>query len=136
MSELETIGYTNLDDDKYGCLTVVDIPREITSHEPWFNQTLTTVNDAVVRLGIFQGDFPWHKHDDQDEFFLVLDGELHMDTEGREPVILRRHEGFTVPKGTMHRPRSPKKSVVAGKRLGALYRDRRDATQLHGRRRR
>lgn len=112
MSDLRTIGFTNQEDDKYGKLTVVDIPREIATGQPWFNQTLTTVNDAVVRLGIFEGEFPWHKHDDQDEFFLVLDGELYMDAEGQEPVLLRRNQGFTVPKGTLHRPRSPEKSVV------------------------
>ena len=112
MSDLQTIGFTNQEDDKYGKLSVVDIPHEVATHQPWFNQTLTTVNDAVVRLGIFEGEFPWHKHDDQDEFFLVLDGELYMDAEGREPVLLRRNQGFTVPKGTMHRPRSLEKSVV------------------------
>jgi hypothetical protein len=66
-------------DDKYGSLTLIDLPSEIAAHEPWFNQTLTTVNDAVVRLGILEGEFHWHKHDDQDEFFLVLDGELLID---------------------------------------------------------
>ncbi len=91
---------------------VIDIPHEVATRQPWFNQTLTTVNDAVVRLGIFEGEFPWHKHDEQDEFFLVLDGELYMDAEGREPVLLRKNQGFTVPKGTMHRPRSFGKSVV------------------------
>ena len=99
-------------DDKYGSLTVIDIPAELAAHEPWFNQTLTTVNDAVVRLGILEGEFHWHKHDDQDEFFLVLDGEFYMDVEGAEPLLLTQHQGFMVPKGTVHRPRSPKKSVV------------------------
>ena len=112
MSDLAAINYTSEDGEKYGKLTLVDIPLEVASHEPWFNNTLTTVNDAVVRLGIFEGEFPWHKHDDQDEFFLVLEGEIFMDAEGREPTLLRRHQGFTVPKGTLHRPRSPQKSVV------------------------
>jgi len=93
-------------------LRVVDIPNEVAANAPWFNQTLTTVNEAVVRLGIFQGEFPWHKHVDQDEFFLVLDGEIVLDVEGHDAVVLHRHEGFTVPKGTMHRPRSPERSVV------------------------
>ena len=104
--------WTNNEDVKYGMLRVVDIPAEVAAHEPWFNQTLTTVNDAVVRLGIFKGDFPWHKHVDQDEFFLVLDGEISLDVEGRDPVVLRQHEGFTVPKGALHRPRSPQRAVV------------------------
>lgn len=112
MDHLQTIGFTNHEDDKYGKLTVVDIPREVATHQPCFNQTLTTVNGSVVRLGIFQGEFPWHKHDDQDEFFLVLEGELYMDADGQKPVLLKRNQGYTVPKGTMHRPRSPEKSVV------------------------
>jgi mannose-6-phosphate isomerase-like protein (cupin superfamily) len=65
-----------------------------------------------VRLGIFEGDFPWHQHIEQDEFFLVLDGEFTLDLEGRDSVVLKRHEGFTVPKGTMHRPRAAQRSVV------------------------
>jgi hypothetical protein len=44
-------------DDKYGSLTLIDLPAEIAAHDPWFNQTVTTVNDAVVRLGVIEGDF-------------------------------------------------------------------------------
>jgi|ERR1700722_3632716 mannose-6-phosphate isomerase-like protein (cupin superfamily) len=104
--------FRNNDDVKYGMLRLVDIPSEAAANVPWFNQTLTTVDEAVIRLGLFQGDFPWHKHVDQDEFFLVLEGEISLDIEGREPTVLRQHEGFTVPKGTMHRPRSSLRSVV------------------------
>ena len=71
-------------DDKYGQMNLVDIPAELAAHEPWFNQTLTTVNDSVVRLGIIEGDFHWHKHDGEDEFFLVLEGKLLIDFEDRE----------------------------------------------------
>jgi len=104
--------FRNNPDVKYGQLRLVDIPAEIREHAPWFNQTLTTVNDAVIRLGIFEGDFPWHKHADQDEFFLVLEGEMTLDVEGRESVLLKAHEGYTVPKNVVHRPRSPQRSVV------------------------
>lgn len=103
--------FRTFEDDKYGKLRLVDIPAE-AREAPWFNQTLTTVNDAVVRVGVFEGDFPWHKHSDQDEFFLVLEGEIVLDVEGGDPVHLRRHEGLTVPKNVMHRPRSPERSVV------------------------
>ncbi len=99
-------------DDKYGSLTLIDLPSEIAAHEPWFNQTLTTVNDAVVRLGILEGEFHWHKHEEQDEFFLVLDGELLIDLEDREAIALVRHQGFTVPKGVMHRTRAPQRTAV------------------------
>jgi mannose-6-phosphate isomerase-like protein (cupin superfamily) len=92
-------------DDKYGHLRLIDVPAEIAEHEPWFNQTLTTVNDAVVRLGLIEGEFHWHKHDGEDEFFLVLEGQLEIDIEDGEGVTLQPHQGFTVPKGTMHRTR-------------------------------
>ncbi|HMF29047.1 MAG TPA: cupin domain-containing protein, partial [Candidatus Cybelea sp.] len=104
--------FRNNEDVKYGQLRLVDIPTELLEHTPWFNQTLTTVNDAVVRLGIFEGDFPWHKHTDQDEFFFVLEGEIVLDVEGRDSVRLGVHEGFTVPKSVLHRPRSPQRSAV------------------------
>jgi mannose-6-phosphate isomerase-like protein (cupin superfamily) len=99
-------------DDKYGSLTLIDIPAEIAAHEPWFNQTLTSVNDAVVRLGILEGDFHWHKHDEQDEFFLVLDGELLIDLEDRDTVTLGRHQGYTVPRGVVHRTRAPRRAAI------------------------
>jgi mannose-6-phosphate isomerase-like protein (cupin superfamily) len=104
--------FRNREDVKYGSLRLIDIPEEVKANAPWFNQTLTTVNNAVVRLGVFEGAFPWHKHADQDEFFLVLEGEMFLDVEGESTVVLRQHQGYTVPKGTVHRPRSPKPSVV------------------------
>jgi mannose-6-phosphate isomerase-like protein (cupin superfamily) len=99
-------------DDKYGSLELIDIPAEIAAHEPWFNQTLTTVNNAVVRLGILEGEFHWHKHDEQDEFFLVLEGQLLIDLEDRDPVVLGPHQGFTVPRGVVHRTRAPERTAV------------------------
>jgi mannose-6-phosphate isomerase-like protein (cupin superfamily) len=99
-------------DDKYGSLRLIDIPAEIAANEPWFNQTLTTVNDAVVRLGVIDGVFHWHKHDDQDEFFLVLEGRLVIDLEGRESVTLEPHQGYTVPRGVIHRTRSPGRTAI------------------------
>lgn len=112
MNEKLPANFRVCEDVKYGMLTLVDIPAETAANAPWFNQTLTTVNDAVVRLGIFEGEFPWHKHTDQDEFFLVLDGEIFLDIEGAPPVQLRAHQGLTVPKGVVHRPRSPRRSSV------------------------
>lgn len=99
-------------DDKYGTLSVIDIPSEVAQHEPWFNQTLTRVNDALVRLGIFQGEYHWHKHDAEDECFIVLDGELLLDVEGRDTVVLGKHLGYTVPRGVVHRTRARTKTVV------------------------
>ena len=99
-------------DDKYGSLTLIDLPAEIAAHRPWFNQTLTAVNDSVVRLGIIEGEFRWHKHDDTDEFFLVLDGQLLIDLEDRDPIALDEHQGYTVPRGVVHRTRAPRKTAI------------------------
>ena len=99
-------------EDKYGSLALIDLPSEMAAHEPWFNQALTTVNDAVVRLGILEGEFHWHKHDEQDEFFLVLEGELLIDLEDRETAVLGRHQGYTVPRGVVHRTRAPQRTAV------------------------
>jgi mannose-6-phosphate isomerase-like protein (cupin superfamily) len=99
-------------EDKYGSLNLIDIPAEIAANEPWFNQTLTTVNEAVVRLGIIEGDFHWHKHDGEDEFFLVLEGRLLIDLEEAETVELAPHQGYTVPRGVMHRTRAPERTAI------------------------
>jgi mannose-6-phosphate isomerase-like protein (cupin superfamily) len=99
-------------DDKYGHLRRIDVAAEASAHEPWFNQTLTTVNDSLVRLGLFKGEFHWHKHDEQDEFFFVLEGQLLLDVEGRETIVLDPQQGYTVPKGVMHRTRAPERTVV------------------------
>lgn len=80
--------------------------------EPWWNQTLIRVDDDLVRLGVFEGEYHWHKHDDQDEFFFVLNGEMRIELEEREPVVLGRHQGFCVPKGLKHRPVVPTRAVV------------------------
>jgi len=99
-------------DDAFGHLRLIDIPAEAAAHEPWFNQTLTTVNDAVVRLGVLEGDFHWHKHDDQDEFFLVLEGRLLIDFEDADTVELAVHQGYTVPRGLVHRTRAPVRATI------------------------
>jgi mannose-6-phosphate isomerase-like protein (cupin superfamily) len=99
-------------DDKYGSLQLIDVAAEAAEHEPWFNQTLTTVNDSVVRLGVLEGDFHWHKHDAEDEFFLVLEGRLLIDLQDRETVTLDPHQGYTVPRGVVHRTRAPVRTAV------------------------
>jgi mannose-6-phosphate isomerase-like protein (cupin superfamily) len=99
-------------DNKYGVLTLIDIPAEVAAHEPWFNQTLTRVNDCVLRLGIFRGEYHWHKHRGEDECFVVLSGELELDVEGRGTVVLAPQQGFTVPRGVVHRTRAREKTVV------------------------
>lgn len=93
-------------------LEKIDLPALVRSvKDKWYNQTLCQVNGSVVRLGVMQGEFHWHKHDDDDEFFLCLNGEFLVDLEGRT-VALAPWQGFVVPKGVVHRTRAPKKCVI------------------------
>jgi mannose-6-phosphate isomerase-like protein (cupin superfamily) len=100
------------DDQVFGHLELIDVPAEAAAHRPWFNETLTSVNDAVIRLGVIDGDFHWHKHDDQDEFFLVLDGELLVDIEGSDTITLGQHQACSVPKGVVHRTRATRRTTI------------------------
>lgn len=77
----------------------------------WFNQTLCKVNESVVRVGIIEGEYHWHKHDDDDEFFYVVEGKLLIDLENRV-VELAPRQGFVVPKGIAHRTRAPQRTVI------------------------
>jgi len=99
-------------DVKFGPLELIDVGRlaaECT--ERWFNQSLSRVNDCVVRLGVLHGEFHWHKHDEEDEFFFVLEGSLLIDLEGRT-VTLDPQQGYLVPKTVVHRTRAPERTVV------------------------
>lgn len=77
----------------------------------WYNQTLCKVNDSVVRLGVIEGEYHWHKHDEEDEFFYVVEGELLIDLEDRT-VNLSPRQGFVVPRGTVHRTRAQQRTVI------------------------
>ncbi len=96
----------------YGPLELIDVPALAAAcTDRWYNQTLCRVNDSVVRLGVVQGEYHWHKHEDEDEFFYVVEGQFHIDLEGRT-VELSPGQGFVVPKGVMHRPRAPRRTVI------------------------
>ena len=77
----------------------------------WYNQTLCQVNSSVVRLGVFNGEYHWHKHNEDDEFFYVLEGELLIDLEDRT-VNLSPRQGFVVHKGVAHRTQARVRTVV------------------------
>lgn len=99
-------------DIKYDHLQRMDIDQMVQDcTDKWFNQTLTQVNESVVRLGIVEGDYHWHKHDNDDEFFFVLQGQLLIDLED-QTIELNPNQGVTITKGVMHRPRAPKKTVM------------------------
>jgi mannose-6-phosphate isomerase-like protein (cupin superfamily) len=104
--------YTIHDDPLFGMLEVMDVQKVIDdTDEPWVNWTLCRVNDSLIRLGVLHGEFHWHKHDDEDEFFLLLDGDFRIELEDRT-VELKPRQAFTVPRGVMHRPVVPVRSAV------------------------
>ena len=99
-------------DVKFEHLQKIDVNEMVSEcKDKWFNQTLTQVNDSVVRLGIVEGEYHWHKHDNDDEFFFVLQGQLLIDIEGGT-IELNPNQGVTISKGVMHRPRAPIKTVM------------------------
>ncbi|HEX4075829.1 MAG TPA: cupin domain-containing protein [Candidatus Acidoferrales bacterium] len=94
----------------HGPLEVIDVKALADACGfQWYNQTLCKVNGSVVRLGVVEGEYHWHKHDDDDEFFYVVDGQFLIDLEGRT-VELSPRQGFVVPKGVMHRTRAPRRA--------------------------
>ena len=104
--------YVTRMDILHGPLEVIDVKAIVERcTDRWFNQTLCKVNDSVVRLGIVQGEYHWHQHDDLDEFFYVVEGRFLIDLEDRT-VDLGPKQGFVVPKGVQHRPRAPEKTVI------------------------
>ena len=110
MSEQHDYPYATYLDIKFPPLQLVNVPALVkTCTEKWYNQTLCKVNDSVVRLGVMQGEYHWHKHDN--EFFFVLEGHFIIDLEDRS-VDLQPQQGFVVPKGVKHRTRAPDRAVI------------------------
>ena len=93
-------------------LAKIDVPALAeTVKDQWWSQTLCQVNGSVVRLGVMRGEYHWHKHDDDDEFFFCLEGEFLVDLEDKT-IALKPQQGVVVPKGVVHRTRAPKKCVI------------------------
>jgi mannose-6-phosphate isomerase-like protein (cupin superfamily) len=108
----EKMNYSINLDNKFGSLQLVDVPAIVAEvKDEWFNQTLTQVNDCVVRLGVMQGEFHWHHHENEDEFFFVLSGKFIIDLEDKT-IELGPQQGFTVPRTVRHRTRAPERSVI------------------------
>ena len=104
--------YTTHLDLKFDQLELVDVPALVEAcKDRWHNQTLCKVNSSVVRLGIMQGEYHWHEHTEDDEFFFVLEGIFYVDLE-EESIALSPWQGFTVPKGVRHRTRAPERCVI------------------------
>jgi len=97
---------------KFKPLEVIDITKLIAGcKKKWQNLSLCKVNDSVVRLAVIEGEFHWHKHEKEDEFFFVIDGLLLIDLEDKL-IELKPNQGFTVPKGVMHRTRAPSRTSI------------------------
>jgi len=112
MADSAPYPYKTLLNVYYEPLETVDVQALVDAcTDRWYNQTLTRVNDAVVRLGVIHGEYHWHKHDREDEFFYVVEGRLIVDLEGRS-VELAPRQGITVPRGTVHRTRAPERTVI------------------------
>ena len=112
MTEPKDYPYATYLDVKFPPFSVVDVPALVAAcKERWYNQTLCKVNDSVIRLGVLQGEYHWHKHDNDDEFFFVLKGHFIIDLEDR-CIDLWPLQGFVVPRGTVHRTRAPEQVVV------------------------
>ena len=112
MPEQPRYPYTTHLNVYYKPLELVDVRALVDAcTDRWYNQTLTKVNDAVVRLGVLQGEYHWHKHDREDEFFYVVEGRLIVDLEDRS-VELGPRRGFTIPRGVVHRTRAPERTIM------------------------
>ncbi|PYI94437.1 MAG: cupin domain-containing protein [Verrucomicrobia bacterium] len=77
----------------------------------WYNQTLCKVDESVVRLGVVHGEYHWHQHENEDEFFYVVSGQLLIDLEDRS-IDLTPGKAVVIPKGVRHRPRAPERTVI------------------------
>ena len=109
-SKLPYVNHMNI---LHESLELIDIHSLVKAcKDKWYNQTLCQINDSVVRLGIVHGEYHWHKHEEEDEFFFTLDGMLVIDVEDSDSVELRPHQGYVVPKGVTHRTRAPEKTVI------------------------
>ncbi|HEV2381652.1 MAG TPA: cupin domain-containing protein [Terriglobia bacterium] len=96
----------------YGPLEVIDVNAVPDADKfKWFNQTLCQVNGSIVRMGALEGEYHWHKHDEDDEFFYVVSGKLLIDLEDRL-VELGPAQAFVVPRTVMHRTRAPERTFV------------------------
>ena len=111
--------YTTHLDILFGAMETIDVGTLVeTVQNEWFNQTLCKVNDAVVRVGVIRGEYHWHKHQNEDEFFFVLSGRLLIDFERQDNdeagkvVVLEPRQAYVVPRGIVHRTRAPERTVI------------------------
>ena len=93
-------------------LEIIDVPELVAAcQDQWFNQTLCQVDESVVRLGVVEGEYHWHHHDHEDEFFYVVSGRFLIDLEDRT-IDLTPGQAVVIPKGVKHRPHAPERTVI------------------------
>ena len=80
--------------------------------EPWKPIDVTQVNDQVIRIALFNGDYPWHKHTNEDELFYVLKGKITVCVKNQQDIVLNEGEMVVIPKNTIHSPQSAEDSYV------------------------
>jgi mannose-6-phosphate isomerase-like protein (cupin superfamily) len=97
---------------KFKPLEIIDF-REVIANckREWQNISLCKINDSIARLAVIEGKFHWHKHEKEDEFFFVIEGELLIDLEDKT-IKIKSNQGFTVPMGINHRTRAPTRTAV------------------------
>ena len=112
MSQIPDYPYETRLELRYKPLELVDVPAIVNACQfKWYNESLCQVNGSVVRMGVMQGEYHWHKHDHDDEFFFCLEGKFLIDLEDRTVELLPQ-QGFVVPKGVVHRTRAPERAVI------------------------
>lgn len=112
MSDPANFPYDTRLDVAFGPLALIDVQALADSvTHPWFNQTLCTVNDSVVRVGVVKGEYHWHHHENDDEFFYVVEGRFIIDLEDRS-IELGPRQGTVIPRGVRHRPRAPERAII------------------------
>ena len=120
MSDSSTYPYETRSEVRYGPLQLIDIKALADNCTyKWYNETLCAVNDSVVRVGVIEGEYHWHQHEIEDEFFYVIEGRLLIDLEDRT-VELAPRQGFVVPKKTRHRTRAPQRTVMLMVEKGSI----------------
>ena len=112
MSDIPAYPYETRLDILFKPLEVIDEKAISDACEyNWYNQSLCQVNGSVVRLGVIEGEYHWHKHDSDDEFFYVVEGQLLIDLDGKT-IELAPRQGYVVPRGILHRTRAPRRTVI------------------------
>jgi mannose-6-phosphate isomerase-like protein (cupin superfamily) len=109
----QELQYTVKMEPRFAALELIDVGAVAEAvTEQWYNETLCEVDDHLVRIGVLHGEYHWHSHQGQDEFFYVVEGKLQIELDRHPTVELSSRQGFTVPHDLRHRPIAPERTVV------------------------